>query len=154
MFCFLQFLDNILPFFAQLLRRTKQGLSVLDFNHFRIKSHFFSKGEGGTRPPSCSPPESVFPQFRPPLHFFPAFLSSPPLFPTFYAFYMFLNSLAAESGGVPDSILDTHISRNFFNFLFKFTHNFDLSLPHLSPDFLTISTLPSIFLRFFKLKFR
>ena len=72
--------------FPLLLRCSKQGLNGLDLGHFEDKISFFSKDEGGTRPPSSSPPESAFPRFPNPLHSFLP-LQSLPLFSGFFALF-------------------------------------------------------------------
>ena len=49
-FLFYKYQTNILPFFALLLRCTKQGLGMLDLSHFRMKSIFFATQGGNLSP--------------------------------------------------------------------------------------------------------
>ena len=127
--------------FPQLLRCSKQGLNGLDLGHFEDKISFFSKDEGGTRPPSSSPPESAFPRFPNPLHSFLP-LQSLPLFSGFFALFCLHGCLLTLLGRITQ-LLRTQLWKLVFQRLFlPFLSN--LHIIFLYP----FATVCPIFLRF------
>ena len=137
--------------FPQLLRCSKQGLNGLDLGRFEDKISFFFQRRGGNSPPLELPPRVRVPAVSKPSSFLPSSSIPSPFFGVFCPFlppWLSLNPLRPDHATVAYTTLKTRISKTFLTIFIKFTHHFPLSFCYSLPDFLTFSTILSIFFRF------